>query len=172
MRALMKHAIGLFSFLALVWLLLSGIYTGLILSLGLVSVALTLWISLRMDVVDEEGHPLHLTHRMPFYWLWLLKEIAIANWQVARVIWHPKLPISPTVVRVPARETTELGQVIFANSITLTPGTVSMAIENDEIEVHGLLKEMAETIAGGEMDRRVCALEMKPQDNASGEGKL
>lgn len=162
----MKHALGVTVFLAAVWLALSGHYTGLLLSLGAASVLLVLWLSLRMDVVDHEGHPLHLTYRIPVYWLWLAWEIAKSNWQVMKIILSPSLPISPTVVRVTAHEKTEMGQVIFANSITLTPGTVSMGVEDGVIEVHALTRAGAEGLEDGEMDRRVCALEPR---NTTGE---
>ena len=164
----MKHTLGLSTFLAAVWLLLSGHYTPLILCFGAGSVALVVWLSLRMDLVDHEGHPLHLTYKIPLYWVWLGWEIAKSNWKVMHIILSPRLNISPTMVKVAAHEQTELGQVIFANSITLSPGTISVGIEDGVITVHALTREGAEDIEGGEMDRRVCALEpgSKPANGA------
>ncbi|MCH7832977.1 MAG: Na+/H+ antiporter subunit E, partial [Proteobacteria bacterium] len=110
------------------WMLLSGFFVTLLLSLGMVSVALVVWIAHRMDVIDHEGHPIHLTIRALFYWPWLIVEIIKANIDVARAIVRRRMPINPSVIEVKATQETELGQVIYANSITLTPGTVTIDI--------------------------------------------
>ena len=78
-----------------------------------------------------------------------------ANVDVARRILTPGRSISPTMLRVRATQRTDLGRVVFANSITLTPGTVSVDVGEDEILVHALSRDGAEELAGGEMDRRV-----------------
>ena len=122
----MLHAISLGLVLFGLWLLLSGFFTILLLGLGVGSVAAVVWIAHRMDVIDHEGHPIHLTVRAVFFWPWLLKEIIKANFDIARVIVSRKMPINPTVIQVKATQETELGQVVYANSITLTPGTVTM----------------------------------------------
>lgn len=67
--------------------------------------------------------------------------------------------ISPTVVKVRASQATEVGRVIYANSITLTPGTISLELADDTIIVHALTREGAESLKGGDMDRRVTRLE-------------
>lgn len=158
----MAHLIGLAGALALTWLLLSGHYTPLLLVLGAVSVALIVWIARRMDVIDHEGQPIQLTWRTPLYWGWLFKEIMRSNVYVASRILSPKLSISPQVIKVKAHEQTELGQVIYANSITLTPGTVSVRVIDGDIIVHALTRRTAASVACGEMDRRVQRLERKP----------
>ncbi|UCE62701.1 MAG: Na+/H+ antiporter subunit E, partial [Nitrospirota bacterium] len=76
-----------------------------------------------------------------------------------KLVWHPAMPINPTVVRVKASQASDLGKIVFANSITLTPGTVSMSVKNDEIEVHAITQEIAEDLQSGVMDRRVAELE-------------
>jgi multicomponent Na+:H+ antiporter subunit E len=155
----MAHAISLGAVLFGLWLLLSGHYTPLLLGFGVASCVLVVLISARMDVVDREGHPIHLGPRALTYWPWLLVEIVKANIDVAKRIVDPKLPISPTMLRVKASQKTEVGRVIYANSITLTPGTVSVDLEGDMIEVHSLTAEGAEALLEGEMDRRVTAME-------------
>lgn len=155
----MAQAISLGAVLFGLWLLLSGHYTPLLLGFGVASCALVVLISARMDVVDREGHPIHLGPRALTYWPWLLVEIVKANIDVAKRIVDPKLPISPTMLRVKASQKTEVGRVIYANSITLTPGTVSVELEGDMIEVHSLTVEGAEALLEGEMDRRVTAME-------------
>jgi len=141
------------------WLLLSGHYGALLLILGIVSCVVVVLIAHRMDIIDRESHPIHLTTKIPQYCLWLIWEIVKANITVTKLIWNPQLSINPTVFRVKASQPSELGKVIYANSITLTPGTVSMNVENDEIEVHALTRELAEDLQSGVMDRRVAEME-------------
>ena len=159
------HAILLFFLLCVVWYFWSG-KTGietkgerLILYFGLGSVLTTLWVSKRLQVVDEEGQPLNA--RIPVYLLWLVKEIIVANIDViGRILSTKKDAVYPTWIRVPAKQKTRLGKVIFANSITLTPGTVSVEMEDGSILVNAVSKEGAESlIDGGEMGAKVCALE-------------
>jgi multicomponent Na+:H+ antiporter subunit E len=153
------RALSLAGLLAVVWLLLSGHYTPLILAFGVGSVAAVVAVALRMDVVDHESLPIHLTRHFPWYWVWLGVEIVKANIDVARRIWSPSLPISPTLILVKASQPGELGQVIYANSITLTPGTVSVSLEDGKILVHAIARSVGDDLAAGEMDRRVAQLE-------------
>lgn len=156
----MSHALGLGACLAAFWLLLSGHYGPLLLSFGAASVILTVWIAHRMDVIDHEALPLHLGPlRVLSYWGWLFKEIAKANVDVAKVVLSPRMPISPRLVKVKATQRTDLGRVIFANSITLTPGTVSVDLIDDHILVHALTQDLADGAMNGDMDARCTRLE-------------
>ena len=149
------HALSIGGLLFGVWLLLSGIFIPFIISLGILSCAAVIWVTIRMDIVDHEGHPLHLTWRALVYWGWLIVEIIKANIDVVKLVLSPTSKISPTMVRVQASQQTDLGQVVYANSITLTPGTISVDVANDEILVHALSETGARDLLGGEMDRRV-----------------
>lgn len=140
------------------WLLLSGHYDPLLIGLGIASCVVVLYFTHRMDVIDHEGHPIHLTWRALTYWPWLLVEIAKANIDVAKRIVAPGRTISPTMIRVRSTQNTDVGRVVFANSITLTPGTVSVRVSEGEVLVHALSREGAEDLAGGEMDRRATAM--------------
>jgi len=154
------HAASLGAALLALWLLLSGVYTPLMLLFALASVGLVLVVAARMDAIDHEGHPLHLRlGRTLAYGVWLAGEIARANLDVARRILAPSLPIAPRMVRLVPGQRTDLGRTLYANSITLTPGTVSVKLSEAEVLVHALSREGAEELAGGEMDRRVQALE-------------
>lgn len=158
----MVHAIRLGAVLYCLWLALSGYYLALLLSLGLFSVLLAAAIALRMEIVDHETYPVRLTWKVISYWGWLFWQIAKANFDVARVILSPSLPIRPNVIRVKASQRSKLGQVTYANSITLTPGTVSIDLNNDAIEVHALTEAAARDVESGEMDRRVAEMEGAP----------
>lgn len=155
----MKHFTLLFIILFGLWILLSGEFVPLLVVLGVVSCLLVLYLAHRMDLIDHETHPMHLhPGRILTYWIWLLKEIFKSNIAVARLIINPNLPISPKVFRVKTSQIDEIGQVIYANSITLTPGTVSLEVNDEEIEVHALTNDAAEDLRSGEMDRRVRGL--------------
>jgi multicomponent Na+:H+ antiporter subunit E len=151
----LSSALVLFVF----WLLLSGHFTAFLLAVGAAAAFAIAALGRRMEVIDHEGHPIHLSWRALAYWPWLLKEIAKSAWQVARIVLAPSLPISPTLVRVKPSQKTAVGVVTYANSITLTPGTMSVEVTPREILVHALTREGAEGLAAGEMDRRVTAFE-------------
>ncbi len=94
------------------------------------------------------------------YWPWLLKEIAKSGWTVCRIIVDPKLPISPTLVRFAPAQRGDMSLVIHANSITLTPGTITIEAAAGEFLVHGLTREGAQGCVASAMDRRVAACEL------------
>ena len=146
--------------MACLWLLLSGHFEALLLSLGVVSIVLVVFVSHRMDVVDHEGHPIHLGWRAITYFAWLTWEIIKANIDVAKIIINPKMPIHPTIIRIPSTQHTELGHVIYANSITLTPGTITVDIVEGQLDVHALTAEAADELETGRMDRRATRMEV------------
>jgi multicomponent Na+:H+ antiporter subunit E len=154
-------ALSVWVTLLVFWLLLSGIYTAFLVAAGIGCAAAVVALGIRMRLIDVEGHPIHLAIWALFwYWPWLLKEIVKSAWQVSVAILHPKLPISPRVVRFKPSQKTEVGLVIHANSITLTPGTMTIEARPDEFVVHALTEETAASVgAGSDMDRRVARME-------------
>jgi len=154
----LARALSLAAVLFVLWYLLSGHDEPLLLSLGGASAVAVTLIAWRKGSLDREGHPIHLIRRAPAYWAWLAWQIVKANIDVARRCLDPRLPISPTLVTLKASQGSDLGRVIYANSITLTPGTVSVAVEGDRITVHALSRESAQDLARGEMDRRASAM--------------
>lgn len=141
------------------WLLLSGMYTPFLLGAGFASALAVAYLAWRMEVADREGHPSHLTLAAIGYWPWLVKEVIRSGWQVIRIIVHPRLPISPTLARFRPAQKSAVGLVTHANSITLTPGTVTIEATHEEFLVHALTREGAADLAGSEMDRRVARME-------------
>lgn len=164
----MFQAIALAAALAGFWVLLSGYWLTLIIILGVASIALCVLISRRLDIVDHEGHPVHLTLPGLTYFPWLLKEIVMSNIAVAKAILCGG--IRPQVLSVPASQSDELGQTIYANSITLTPGTVSLAAEEGYIVVHAIMDDTADGLRTGEMNEKVCKLvgDPIPQSGSAG----
>lgn len=154
----MVHSVVLFASLAAVWLLLSGHYNPLLLAFGALSCAFVLFLARRLGLVDREGMPLHVLQRLPGYWLWLLGEVVKANIDVARRIVDPKLPVSPRMFEVETRLRTDFLRALYANSITLTPGTIAVDVRDGSILVHALTAEGQAALETGEMDARVAAL--------------
>ena len=155
----MLHAVILCVSLSAFWLLLSGYFTSiLLLSLGAVSVAVTVYLTLRMDRHDGERVALRIDLAIVRYWIWLLLEIVKSNVDVAKIILSPKMSLSARMVRVKATQTSDVGLVIYANSITLTPGTVTVDIRGDEFLVHAITQEAADGVTNGDMGDRVTAL--------------
>jgi multicomponent Na+:H+ antiporter subunit E len=155
----MRHGLALSFLLSAFWLVNSGHYTTLLLFFMVASVVSIVALSHYMDVVDGEAQPLSITFTLPIYLIWLTKEVVLANVAVAKCVWRGEESISPRTIEVTASQKSDLGKVIYANSITLTPGTVSIDLEGDTILVHALDAESAEGLLTGEMDRRVCRVE-------------
>lgn len=158
----MPYALSSALVLFVFWLLLSGYFTLFLVTIGALTAVGVVLLGRRMEVVDHEGHPIHLSWRVLGYWPWLMKEIAKSAWEVSRIIVNPRLPISPTLIRVKTSQQTTVGVVTYANSITLTPGTISVDVKQGEILVHALTREGAKGLLTGEMDRRVTRFEGAP----------
>ncbi|TWU48116.1 Na+/H+ antiporter subunit E [Rubripirellula reticaptiva] len=159
----MKYTLTLGAALFANWLLWSGHFDNpFLIGMGIASCGVSLWLSQRMKIVDEEGAPAQLGFR-PFtqYAPWLIKEIVVSNIQVAKIILSAKMPLKRNIVMVTASQKSPLGRVIMANSITLTPGTVSMDLIGNKIKVHALSLEEAEEDMSGDMDRRITRLEQQ-----------
>lgn len=148
--------IGLFLF----WLLLSGMFEPFLLAAGLGSSIAVLLFARRLDIIAGATRPNDLNWpRFIAYCPWLIKEIMVAAWDVTKRILHPQMPISPTMVEFSPLQTTDTGLVIHANSITLTPGTISVEVEPGRFLVHALSREGGASLAGSEMDQRCASLE-------------
>ena len=147
----MGHIISLAVLLFVFWLGLSGHFTPLLIGLGIASTLLAVHLAHRMDILDHETHPALLTLRLVRFWLFLAVEVVKANIDVIRRILRPGKSISPQLVTLPLPQKTDLARVIYANSITLTPGTVTLRLDKDTLLVHALSREAAEDLATGRM---------------------
>jgi multicomponent Na+:H+ antiporter subunit E len=141
------------------WVVLSGFFTPFLLASGMGSAIAVVWFARRMNVVDQESVPLHLVSRAVWYWPWLFGEIAKAAWDVAKLVVHPGIPIEPSLVRFRPSQRTHVGLCTHANSITLTPGTITVEVSATEMLVHALTAEGAEGVLSGVMDRQVTRFE-------------
>lgn len=141
------------------WLALSGHYTPFLVVAGAACATLCAAAALRLRIVDLEGHPIELFVRFLTYLPWLFGEILKAALGVTKIILSPSLPISPTMTVVIASQRTTVGVATYANSITLTPGTIAVGQRANELTVHALVKKGALDLEAGGMDRRVQRLE-------------
>ena len=136
------------------WLLLSGLFKVQLIVLGALSVVLVVWLSNRMRVLEHRGQPIYfrVLHILG-YWGWLLREIFLSNVDVARRVLRPgPMDIAPMLRRVAATPDTELGRVVYANSITLTPGTTAINFTPEgDILVHALHVDSLTELEKGEM---------------------
>lgn len=151
------------------WLLLSGHYNAITLGLGICSCLLVVYIAHRMDVADHEGHPLHLvTWKILLYNAWLLKEIILSSVAVARLAVSPRLNLQPRLAELPAHDMTDIEKVIYANSITLTPGTLTTDVTDTHVHVHTIHEQMLGPLFEGGMARRLLNATLHPSGKKSG----
>jgi multicomponent Na+:H+ antiporter subunit E len=155
------RSVSLALWLFVFWLLLSGHYTPWLMGMGAASAIAVTLLGLRLGYVDDEGHPAEWLGRGLVYWPWLAKELVVSAWHVSKVILHPALPIAPRLIRVPYSQKTPVGIATYANSITLTPGTITVEVNrrDNEFLVHALTAEGAAGVIEGGMDRRVASFE-------------
>lgn len=146
-------AAALFAF----WLLLSGHFDLFLVAAGAITAVVIALIGRRIGYADAEGHPVELILPGLLYWPWLAKEIVKSTVDVARIILTPSLPIAPRMIVVEPTQKTAVGVVTYANSITLTPGTITAGVDRGDhrFVVHALTEASAEGVRSGDMDRRV-----------------
>jgi multicomponent Na+:H+ antiporter subunit E len=144
--------------LAATWLLWSGLYKPLLLGLGLLSLAITLWLSLRMGLARREVFALDLVPKLVAYWASLLVDIVKSNFVVARIILSPGLPISPQMVELKPDLEGQVARATHANSITLTPSTVTLDSYRGTVLVHCLTQQSAEDTRNNSYATRLARL--------------
>ena len=139
------------------WLMLSGFFKTQMLILGTVSVVIVVGLAYRMRVLEHRGQPIYFRFlNIIKYWGWLMGQIVLSNIDVTRRVWSKNLDIKPMLRRVSATPDTEMGRVIYANSITLTPGTTAINFTpDDDILVHALHEDSLLELEEGEMARRI-----------------
>lgn len=140
------------------WVLWSGYLKPLLLGFGVFSSILVVYLAHRMGLTDFHFLEGRFLLRLPRYWVWLAREVVRSSIEVTRIVLSPKMPISPTVAEFRTRCSLDLDRVILGNSITLTPGTLTLRIEDGHFVVHALTEAAARDILSGEMERRVAAL--------------
>ena len=146
-----------FIILFVLWLVLSGYLKTLLLFFGLVSVLFVMWMSYRANALEEDSLPIKLILKLPFYWLWLFKEIFKSGITTTVLIWNGKF--TPELIKIKASQKSTTGIANYANAITLTPGTVTIEVEKNTLLVHALNKKLSEELQSEDMDKVITDLD-------------
>jgi multicomponent Na+:H+ antiporter subunit E len=147
--------------LSVAWLLWSGFFKPHLLLLGMFSVGITTFLAVRMNYFDHIDGLHYIGFRLPLFWAWLLKEIVLSSILVARLVWSPSLKIRPRLVKIRREQDVELPQVIMGNSITLSPGTITIDIDETGLLVHCINQVTADDLKSGELLKRIDQLERR-----------
>ena len=148
----------LFVLLIVAWVLWSGYLKPLLLGLGALSCILTVWIVRRMGYFDDEMFAFHYDWRLLGFWVWLGGEVVKSSLEVARVVLRRKVDVEPTVLDIDGSGLGPVDLVLLGNSITLTPGTLTLDVYEGRLRVHALTRDGAAALKDGEMLRRVAGL--------------
>ena len=157
-RGILARMLVLALLLAAAWVLWSGFFKPLLLGLGALSTLMTLYIVRRMGYFDNETFALDYGPSLLAYWWWLGGEVIKSALEVARVVLQPRVEVEPQVIEIDASELDLVDQALLGNSITLTPGTLTLDVYQGRIRVHALTAGCAASVEDGEMQRRVAAL--------------
>lgn len=144
--------------LSVFWCLLSGYFQPLLLAFGLVSVAIVLVVLKRMDDVDQAPKQVRSGHRMFRYTIWLVGQIFSSSAHVTKLVWGNPDKVSPALAKIPVTNIPVGNRVLYANSITLTPGTLSVDLEEDSVTVHALQKSSIDELEQGSMERKITGI--------------
>lgn len=149
--------------LTAVWFILSGRLDLIYLFWGFISIAFTMWLFNRLRSIPLADHEPYgstriIIPRLIVYLVWLVGEIIKSGVYVTYVVLHPKMPIQPMLVRFTSKQPNVLARVILGNSITLTPGTITLDIQGDRFVVHALTRDTEEGLVSGDMESRVAQL--------------
>ena len=141
--------------LSIFWLLLSGYIEPLLLSFGFLSLVLVLIVLKRMDDVDKEPVLVSINHKAVHYFVWLIVQIAKSSFDVTKLIWGGADKLTPKLAKLSIDTASPKHHVLYANSITLTPGTLCVDVKPNEITVHALQESSVDSLGEGEMERKI-----------------
>ncbi|MCH7225606.1 Na+/H+ antiporter subunit E [Haloferula sp. A504] len=158
MRRLSVEAVLAWSALFVMWVILSGKFDAFHLGCGVVTVGALIWMHRALEPFRPHGSGEIRLRRLVPYMFWLAKEMLVAAVHVAIVILRPKGRLDPRLIRFESEQPTLLNAVIFGHSITLTPGTITLDLEDDRYLVHALTPGVARDVIEGSMHRRVARL--------------
>ncbi|MDW7712061.1 MAG: Na+/H+ antiporter subunit E [Deferrisomatales bacterium] len=146
-----------------IWLLLSGLLDGFHVGLGVFSVVFVLWLDRRLPPMQSPGSPpapdaRARVLRFLAYHLWMPVQILISAVYVARIVLSPRMDIRPQMVRYRSAQPNGFAKMLLGNSITLTPGTLTVDVDGDRFLVHALTEDTAQGLLDGTMQTKVARL--------------
>jgi len=161
-KSALQNFVVTFLLLFAFWALLSGKFDTFHLSLGVICSFIVALIGHDLLFANlRVGDMRVIVKRFFAYLPWHLYQIVVANFQVAYLALSPKMPISPKIMRFKTKLESDISWVTLANSITLTPGTITIDIEEGEFVVHALSEKLADDLDTGEMEDRVAHVFME-----------
>ncbi|MBJ40767.1 MAG: hypothetical protein CMD84_00610 [Gammaproteobacteria bacterium] len=165
-----NHLLKVFILIFVFWFLLSGMTNLFMIILGLLSSFFVVWIINKMDLVDHEVsfHNFSIS-KLIMYFFWLLREIIISNLKVCLCIVAPNKKINPEIIKIKSSQNSEFANVLYANSITLTPGTVTIDVDKNNFTVHTLDAQFKESLETNIMDEKILSTEQNVNNKGKGE---
>jgi len=144
-------AIVLFVF----WVLLSGSFEWIHLGLGLIISIFVAW--------NNSGHSrfiptFRLWFRVILYLPWLFYKIVQSSLHLSKLILHPALPIDPQLISVESKLNHQAAVVLFGNSLTLTPGTITVEVDKNKLTFHALDKALGDDVASKQMESKIAKI--------------
>ncbi len=144
------------------WAMLSGKFDLFHLSLGVICSILIAFLTHDLLFANTRvGDIRVIVQRFIVYIPWLLYQIVLSNFHVAYLALSPKMPIDPKIIRFSTKLESDISWVTLANSITLTPGTITVDIMEGKFFIHALSKKVADDLNTGEMEDRVAHVFME-----------
>lgn len=155
------RALFLVLLLGVYWALLSGQFDNTwLITAGALCILFVLWLAGRMGLVDDEGAPARYALQLVLYVPYIIWQVLLANWDVLKRIWAPDLSaIDPRMIKVPYSTREGFVTTTYCNSITLTPGTVTVEVGERELLIHCLTKDGEDSFADPDMERHAKRLE-------------
>ena len=146
-----------FLILFLHWIIWSGMLDAFHLSLGVISCIIVTFMSHDFLFKRKRFTATLFAEGFRFflYIPWLIYQIMLSNIHVAKLVLNPEMPINPKMIRYKSKLKKELSLATFANSITLTPGTITADIVDGEYYVHCLDQKVADDLMSGDMEKKV-----------------
>ncbi len=139
-----------------VWVVFSGFLSAKFIIMGVVSCLIAVWVSTRMRRMYDQKLPLRaITARSIIYWPWLAKEIWNSSVGVAITVWQTGGRVEPVMQPVDGTPDSDLGRALYANTITLTPGTLCVDVDNEKVTVHALSESGIADLQQGDMRNKV-----------------
>ena len=155
---LFKHSALWVVFLSIFWLLLSGYFTPLMLCFGAISIAIVVYLLNRMNLVDGEYPSIDQVINVVRYVPWLFGQILSSSLRVTKLIWGDPSKVSPALKKISVKNVAVTSRAYYANSITLTPGTLSVDLVDDEITVHALQASSIDELERGAMEQKITGI--------------
>jgi multicomponent Na+:H+ antiporter subunit E len=146
----LSHLFRLGVILVVVWLLLSGIYEPLMLSFGALSIFISLWLTKRMLRIDKEQYTFFVTVSLVKFLSQLFYKIVVSNYDVTLRVLGIR-PVESTFITIEVPFDNDVAKVLYANAITLTPGSASIALSENSLLVHTICEQGAQDLAQGDI---------------------